>query len=113
MRWFQPDTADKQINPLLRVELAATLAILCKVKTGKLNWPHVFDPERAAFSLSILIVLVGDIHLSPDATHEHPVVLTDIAFWNMDVFMTEIDEFSPVLVVVREIAYLHLIDQSL
>src|SRR6266446_8866925 len=107
---FQTDAANEQINPLLRTELAAALAIICEIKAGELDRPHILNPERTAFPLGILIVQMADVHLRPDTAHEHPVVFADIAFWNVDISMTEIDEFGPVFVVVREVAYLHLID---
>ena len=93
------------ISTLFCAELAAALSIIGEVEGGELYWPHIFDPERTAFPLGLLIVQVADIHLCPDPTHQQSIVLADIVLWNMDIFMTEIREFGPVFVVLREIAY--------
>src|SRR5260370_40247299 len=99
MRGFQPNAANKQVNPLIGAELAAALPIIDEVEGGELYWPHFFDPERTALPLGLLIVEVADVHLCPDPTHQHSIILADIVLRNMDKFMTEIREVGPVLVV--------------
>src|SRR5438132_1501209 len=113
MYWLQANAANQQINPLISTELTAALPVILEVEGSELDWFHIFNPERAAFSPGILIVLVGDVHLRPDATHQYPVIFADVALWNMDIFMAEIDDFSPVLVFVREIAYFHFINEGM
>src|SRR2546428_11461021 len=100
MRRLHPYATDEEIYPLVRTELAATLPVLFEVEGRKLDRPHVIDPERAPLSRRRLIILMPDVHLSPDTAHEQPVVISDVVFRDMDIFVAEVDELCPVLVVV-------------
>jgi hypothetical protein len=54
-----------------------------------------------------------DVHLRPDATHQQAIVLPKISFGDMHIPVAEIHQLGPMLVVVRQIAYLHLVDKCM
>jgi hypothetical protein len=62
-------------------------------------------------SAPFLVVLVADVHLSPDAAHQKAVVFADVVLGDMDVLVPEVDQLRPVFVVVGEVADLDLVDE--
>lgn len=54
-----------------------------------------------------------DFQLSPDPSHEQPVILPDIGFRDVNVAVAEIDEVSPILVIMGVIVDLHLVDEGM
>ena len=77
----------------------------------------VGDPDRdearpvEADDLGLLVVLVLEVQLRPDATHQQSVVLPKVLLGDVDEFVAEVLEFRPVFVVIRNVADLYLIDE--
>ena len=53
-------------------------AVLVQVEGGDLDRLQALDPERAFLALLLLVVLVLDVHLRPDAAHQQPVVVPQV-----------------------------------
>ena len=73
---------------------------------------RLVDPERAPLALGLLVVLVPDVDLRPDAAHQQAVELPQVVLGDVDVLVPEVDQLGPVLVVVGEVADLHLVDEG-
>ena len=106
------DAADQQVDPLVGRELAAALPVLVEVERGKLDRLEALDPERAPLPLGLLVVLVLEVDLRPDAAHQQAVEVPQVVLGDVDVLVPEVDQFGPVLVVVGEVADLDLVDQG-
>ena len=63
------------------------------------------------FPVGFFVVLVLDVHLRPDAAHQQAVVIPQVMFGDVDVLVAEVLQFGPVLVVVGNVADLHLVDE--
>ena len=107
-----PDAADQQVDPLVGRELAAALPVLVEVEGGELDRLEPVDPERAPLAGGLLVVLVPDVDLRPDPAHQQAVELPQVVLGDVDVLVPEVDQLGPVLVVVGEVADLHLVDEG-
>ena len=56
------------------------------------------------FPFGLLVVLVPDVDLRPDAAHQQAVVVPQVVLGDVDELVAEVDQFGPVLVVVGEVA---------
>ncbi len=107
-----PMVRQQQVDPLVGRELAAALPVFVQVERGELDRLQALDPERAPLPLGLLVVLVPDVHLCPDAAHQQAVVVPQVVLGDVDVLVAEVHQLGPVLVVVGEVADLDLVDQG-
>jgi hypothetical protein len=112
VRWFEADGAQQQIDPFVGGELIAARAIFFEVECRKLDRSQAVDPEWAALALLLFVVLMSNIHLRPNPAHQQAVVIPQEMFGDVDVLVTEVLQFGPVLVVVGNVSYLNLVDEG-
>src|SRR5262249_10353502 len=112
VRWFEADGAHQQVDPFIRGELATTPSILFEIECCKLDWFHAVDPERTSLALLLFVVLMADVNLRPYPAHQQAVVISQEVFGNVDVSVAEVLQFGPMLVVIGNVAHLHLVDES-
>ena len=86
--------------------------VLVEVERGELDRLQALDPERALLPLLLFVVLMPDVHLRPDAAHQQAVVVPQVMLGDVDELVAEVHQFGPVLVVVGEVADLHLVDEG-
>ena len=113
MRRFEADGSQQQVDPLVGRELTTARPVLSEVECRKLDRFQAVDPEWAALALLLFVVLVPNFHLRPDPAHQQAVVVPQEVFGDVDVFVTEVLQFGPVLVVVGNVAHLHLVDEGM
>ncbi len=109
---LQADAAHQQVDPLVGRELAPAAAVLLQIERGDLDGLQALDPEGAFLALLLLVVLVPDVHLRPDAAHQQSVVVPQVMLRDVDVLVAEVHQLGPMLVVFGEVAHLHLVDEG-
>lgn len=112
VRRFEADGPQEQVDPLVGRELAAALPVLFEVERGELDRLQPLDPEGAPLPGHLFVILVLDVHLRPDPAPQQAVELPQVVLGDVDELVPEVLEFGPVLVVVGDVADLHLVDES-
>ena len=101
--------AQQQINPFFGAEFSPAGAVLLQIKGGELNRRELIDPE-GVFTLTFFIVLKTHVDLRPDSSREQPIKITDVVIGDVNIAMTEVCEFRPVLRINKP--HLHLVDEG-
>src|SRR5207244_10953145 len=105
VRRFETDSPKEKVNPFFARELVAARPVLFKVEGRNLNRLQAVDPKRTAFTLLVFVVLVPNIQLRPNTAHQQSVVIPQEVFGYVDVPVTEVLQFGPVLVIVGYIPH--------
>src|ERR1700688_390584 len=108
VRRFEADGSQQQVDPFIGGKLVAACAVFFEVECRKLNRFQTVDPEWAALTLLLFVVLMSNINLRPNPAHQQSVVIAQEMFGDVDVLVTKVLQFGPVLVVVGNVPYLNL-----
>ena len=108
-RGLVADAANHQVEPLVRGQLGALLAVLLEVERGKLDGDELVDPE-GVLALRLFVVLETHVDLGPDAPGQQAIEVADVVVGNVGVLVTKIRDFGPVLGINEP--YLHLVDEG-
>jgi len=74
--------------------------VFFQVEGGDLDRSEMFDPKRASLPFRFLIVLMPDVHLRPNATHQQAIILPQVRLGDMHVPAAEVHKLGPMLVIV-------------
>lgn len=77
-----------------------------------MNGGEVFDPKRAAGAARLLIILVANLNLRPNAPHQEPVEIAGVSVRDMEILVAEVDALGPVFVILGNVADLDLVNEG-
>ena len=109
--WLESDRARHEVEPLVAAEPRAGLEVLVHVERGDLDRLESPDVEGSLLRL-VVVGVVDEIELAPDAAAEEALVLVDDVLGDVDVLVAEVREVGPELVLARDEPDVDLVDEA-